>query len=112
MNTLFNRNVEVIWGPTKEIILGSPFLALASTQGLNTINASDCGWPYFDYTNPPQMNKVASKLRIEFNVKKDFEKSVNEAEIKIYNLRQDKYLITEDENNTKYRVYLYVTSSL
>lgn len=108
MNTLFNRNVEVIWGPTKEIITGSPFLTNNVLQGFNTIGVSDYGWPYIDYLNPPPRNKVASKLRIEFNVKKDFETSANEAEIKMYNLRQDKYLITEDESNTKYKVYLYV----
>lgn len=108
MNTLFNRNVEVIWGPTREIITSIPFLVSNTTEGLNVINASDSGWPYFDYLEPPLMNKTASKLKIEFNIKKDFEKATNEAIIKIYNLRQDKYLITEDESKTKYKVYLYV----
>ena len=108
MNTLFNRNVEVMWGPVREIITSTPFLVTSATEGLNVVNASDSGWPFFDYLNPPLMNKTASKLKIEFNIKKDFEKSENEATIKIYNLRQDKYLITEDESSTKYKVYLFV----
>jgi len=108
MNALFNRNVEVIWGPTREIITGTPFLVNNTSEGLNVMDASGSGWPYFNYLNPPLMNKTASKLKIEFNIKKDFEKSENEAVIKIYNLKQDKYLIIEDESKTKYKVYLYV----
>jgi len=108
MNTLFNRNVEVIWGPTREIITGTPFLTSNTLEGLNTIGISDYGWPYIDYFKPNPLCKTASKLKIEFNVKKEFETASNEATIKIYNLRQDKYLITEDESNAKYKVYLYV----
>lgn len=109
MNTLFNRQAYAIWGPVKEITSSLPFLTGGSVSGLNLIDASTFGWPFIDYFNPPEKdNKTASDLRIEFNIEKDFSKHKNKAEIKIYNLRSDKYLITEDENETQYKVYLFI----
>ena len=98
---LFEKHAYVQFGPADRLTGIYNTAQLFSSTNFNIINS---GWPFIDYNSPPiENNKSISDLRISFTVKKTLDK----AEIKIYNISEDTWNLLRTYN-ANYKVSLAV----